>query len=620
MKIIYCSFFILLSSYGYSQVPVPILQDAGHQTNRNLFPHLLIWESKGEVSVEEAYTKVLSEGIIRHSSNFGYSSNDYWIFFSVVNVSDDLAHRLIEIQNPQIDSITIYTVGPDAIPKIWTRTGDAFAFYERLINHRSFLFPLTLQPNEEANFLIKINKRYSSLVLPMQWWHTHAYFESDYKKMLGYGLYFGFLALCFIYASFTFYFLRKRIYFWYAVWVLITALFVATSIGLSFQLLYPSLPINSHFRVIILILSIFTFVRFAQEFLHSRKYTPRLHKTLSIIASLNLGLIPLGLITQAVWPDALVVFLASIYGLTITCMVIIFVISFISYPKQRSTVLFYYLAFGAIIISGLSIIYEEFGFSSNSEIGVNPYMMGSALELLIFSIALTYQIKQLYEERNLLSVRIVNQKKEMLSAYINGVERERERISLELHDDIGSRLSNLKRFIQESTQDGVQLDEQIDSICSDVRNLSHQLAPPSLQHNSLIRLIEELADKTSRVNGMTVHVQEFDFPEKLPDNVQTSLFRVIQEAIENSAKHSGATEVDIQFFGHDNDLVVTYEDNGIGFELDLQPEGIGLKNIRARIESIGGNFEIQSSPAFGTILIIQIPWQENSLASPSSLS
>ena len=615
MRTIYFSLFIALSSYGYTQVSVTPLRDTGLQNNYDVLPHLLIWESKHKVSVEEAYSKVLLEGITRHSSNLGYSNNEYWVLFSVINASDELAQRLLEIGNPQIDSVTVYRIVQDSIPKIWTRTGDAFAFHKRLIDHRNFLFPLVLRADEEVTLLVKLNKRYSSLTVPFQWWHTSSYFEVDNKKLLGYGFYFGFLGLCFIYASLTFYFLRNPIYFWYAAWVLITALFVATSIGLSFQFIYPTLTINSHIRVIILILSLFTFIMFAQKFLHSSMYAPRLHQTLTIIAYLSLGLIPLGLIAQSIYPSALVAFLGIIYVLTVSSMGIILVISVISYSKQKVVVLFYYLAFGTIIISGLSIIYGEFGFSTNKNLGINPYMIGSAIELLVFSIALTYQIKQLYEERNLLSVRILNQQKEMLSAYVNGIERERERISLELHDDIGSRLSNLKRFIKESTKDGVRLDEQIDGICSDVRNLSHQLAPPSLQHNTLIKLISELAEKTARVSRMSVHVQEYDFPEKLPDSIQTSLFRIIQEALENSAKHAGATEVDIQFFGYDSDLVITYEDNGDGFDVDRQLEGIGLKNIRTRVESLEGKFEIQSGRAAGTILIIQIPWQEISQVS-----
>lgn len=159
MRTIYFSLLIIVSSYGYTQVPVPTFRDIGHQNNYDLLPHLLIWESRQNVSVEKAYAKVLSEGIIRLSSNLGYSNNEYWILLSIVNDSDDLAQRLLEIGNPQIDSITVYRIGTDSIPKIWTRTGDAFTFYDRLIDHRNFLFPFALQPFEQATLLIRINKK-----------------------------------------------------------------------------------------------------------------------------------------------------------------------------------------------------------------------------------------------------------------------------------------------------------------------------------------------------------------------------------------------------------------------------------------------------------------------------
>jgi signal transduction histidine kinase len=163
-------------------------------------------------------------------------------------------------------------------------------------------------------------------------------------------------------------------------------------------------------------------------------------------------------------------------------------------------------------------------------------------------------------------------------------------------------LSTLKRH---ASAEASVLQEKIDELCTDVRNMSHQLSPASLKIAGLRHLISELAEETKRTTGIGVDVQFYDWPADIPEEVAHHLFRVVQEAVSNAAKYAQATEIDLQFFKHQNELVVTIDDNGKGFDVSDAHKGIGLKNMQARVASLQGSLEISSDASHGTSILVK---------------
>ncbi len=254
----------------------------------------------------------------------------------------------------------------------------------------------------------------------------------------------------------------------------------------------------------------------------------------------------------------------------------------------------------------MTLIASEFGLIPVESLSINPVLIGSSLETFIFSVGLTYQLSKVYNERNQLSLGLAKQQKELLKAYIEGTEKERKRISRELHDDIGSRLGSLKRFISKNESQNLTLEKQIDILCNDVRAMSHQLAPASASITSFRQLINQLLEETSQ-QELKTDVQFYDVPKTLSPETTHHLFRMVQEAISNVLKHAHATELDLQFFAHGNEMVMTIEDNGRGFDPKSNARGIGLQNMKARTESLNGTIEISSNPGNGTNIMIKIP-------------
>jgi signal transduction histidine kinase len=198
---------------------------------------------------------------------------------------------------------------------------------------------------------------------------------------------------------------------------------------------------------------------------------------------------------------------------------------------------------------------------------------------------------------------------------LNAQEAERGRIARELHDDINQQLSLLA--IDLAMLRGVarpQALELIDaassrtgSIISSVHDLSRRLHPYKLQ---LIGLVAALADLQHAVSqaGIAITFTHENVPTRLPQDLTLSLFRIVQESLQNALKHSHARSVSMTLIGRPTELELTIVDDGIGFDVDAAwGEGLGLVGIRERLDAIGGYFEIHSQPGAGTRLEIRVP-------------
>ena len=148
----------------------------------------------------------------------------------------------------------------------------------------------------------------------------------------------------------------------------------------------------------------------------------------------------------------------------------------------------------------------------------------------------------------------------------------------------------------------------VDESCSEVRSVSHNMMPNALLKNSLDAAIREFISKLDD-HTMAVHLYTEGLEERLDTNTETVLYRVIQECVNNAIKHAGAKKLDISLIKEGNEVTATVEDNGKGFNMQspLHEDGMGLKNIRARIEYLKGTVDMHSSPGKGTLVAVHVP-------------
>lgn len=225
------------------------------------------------------------------------------------------------------------------------------------------------------------------------------------------------------------------------------------------------------------------------------------------------------------------------------------------------------------------------------------------LALLSFGLWMYFRQRQGIKNKEILTLK-QRQEIAQLEALIDGEEKERRRIAQELHDGINGDLSAIKYRISSLEEYGFGADEKadlqkiiemIDYSCSQVRSISHNLMPASIIDFGLVETVSEYCSKINNTNGLTIDFQSFGNQTNLPKKAETVIYRIIQELINNIVKHAQATSALVQFNFHKNEMFITVEDNGIGFDAKTTQNGLGLKNINSRIDYLNAQLEINSS-------------------------
>lgn len=229
-----------------------------------------------------------------------------------------------------------------------------------------------------------------------------------------------------------------------------------------------------------------------------------------------------------------------------------------------------------------------------------------------------FRKRRIQQELNLQAT-VMKQQDLATKAIITAEENERKRIAADLHDGVGQMMSaakmNLSAFegdIQFKDNEQKNAFEKVlalvDESCREIRSVSHQMMPNALLKSGLANAVREFLDKIdNRVIRINLHAEGLQ--ERLDSNVETIMYRVVQECVNNVIKHSGASILDISLIRDDDGISVTIEDNGKGFDTsDKQKfEGIGLKNIISRIAYLKGEVDFDSSPGKGTLVAIHVP-------------
>lgn len=210
-----------------------------------------------------------------------------------------------------------------------------------------------------------------------------------------------------------------------------------------------------------------------------------------------------------------------------------------------------------------------------------------------------------------------------MQSMIEGQEIERERIAKDLHDSLGGLLSTVKlQFDSEQLGDAVKRNDTfkrahklLDHAVTEVRSISQNLQPSALANLGMEAALRDLVNRFSDPHYPSIDLQCYDLPKEMGQMHSLSVYRVIQEMLHNALKHSQANEILIQINREEDELVIQFEDDGIGFDIDnLKRKGMGLGNIRSRIDYLKGTVDLDTRPGEGTSYIIHVRWRvENKL-------
>ena len=196
-------------------------------------------------------------------------------------------------------------------------------------------------------------------------------------------------------------------------------------------------------------------------------------------------------------------------------------------------------------------------------------------------------------------------------------ELERARLARELHDETGQALTSillgLKPLEQAARSDETlaavsSVRELVVSTLQDVRRLAVELRPSALDDFGLVSAVERLADTFREQTGMHVDLEARIGDDRLPGEVETALYRIVQEALTNIVKHAEASRVSILLTRKDGSAVAIVEDDGLGFDPGAAREqGLGLTGMRERVGLVGGRLRIESATGAGATLVAEVP-------------
>ncbi len=228
-----------------------------------------------------------------------------------------------------------------------------------------------------------------------------------------------------------------------------------------------------------------------------------------------------------------------------------------------------------------------------------------------------YRLRQ----KNRYQEQINRQQNELFNAIAVTQDQERKRIAEDIHDSLGSILSAAKLKLSGLKEEQVLLSDGqaenwqvtlqlLDEASSELRNISHNIMPATLSKLGLVAALKNLISKISSNSGMQISFSSHDFENRIAEQEEMSIYRIVLELINNIVKHAQANKVTVQLIKYPDYINLSVEDNGRGFDYRnalQEKKGIGLGNILSRVDYLKGKMNVDSVPGRGTTVIIDVP-------------
>lgn len=238
-----------------------------------------------------------------------------------------------------------------------------------------------------------------------------------------------------------------------------------------------------------------------------------------------------------------------------------------------------------------------------------------ALGLLRHRRRLARQQQELQQQR----IRQLEQEQELRAAQavLQGQEEERRRVARDLHDGLGGMLSTVKLYLGTlrtrhplsgpATELLGESVTHLDSSISELRRVARNLMPEALLTLGLAQAVQDFCDALRRTGQLQVELHLHGLEHRLPPTTETSVYRMLQELLNNVVKHARARQVLVQLMRHDHLLHMVVEDDGQGFDPALAGTGVGLRSLQARAEQLGGRLTFESAAGQGTTATLELP-------------
>ena len=202
---------------------------------------------------------------------------------------------------------------------------------------------------------------------------------------------------------------------------------------------------------------------------------------------------------------------------------------------------------------------------------------------------------------------------------IEAQEQERTRIGRELHDDIGQRLAMLAIALEQLQESRAlpaevrshvdELKKQTSEVAADIQSLSHELHSAKLEYLGITAAMRGFCKEFGEQQKVEIDFETHDLPSSVPPDISLCFFRILQEALHNSAKHSGVKHFEVRLWGASDEMHLTVGDSDMGFyrEAAKASRGLGLVSMEERVKLVNGTLSIESKLQSGTTIHARVP-------------
>lgn len=518
--------------------------------------------------------------------SFGYTESAWWARFQVVNRVPE-AVWVLEVANKSLDYVTLFT--PTDSGYVAQQVGDALPFNLRPVRHRNAVFNVSMPSGEEHTYYLRLASR-GPVSLPVRIWSAEAFLQKDQQVQFFLGVFFGILTIMVIYNLTLYVVFRDRSYLYYVLYIATYILYQLSVERIAFEYVWPEqLWWAARSNTVLALFSAVWGMQFSRTYLHASDYTPRLDTAIVTLMALCPVLVGLALVGMPGINALVVVFM-------IVMVIVVMTTGVRCLAKGNRAARYYVLAWSFLLVGIFVAMLRYLDLLPYTFLSARSVQIGAVLEVTLLSLGLGYRYNLLRRQR----------------------ERMRLRIASDLHDDIGSGLTqiSLQSELVRRHVDGppatwaTSIGATARELAETMRDIVWAIKPEQETWEALELRLRDFARTLDAASPVTVDVQgntDGAPPDTLPPGVRQNVLLMTKEMLNNAVRHADASAVRVRWHLTRDHLHLHVADDGCGFDPAAVKRGHGLGNLHRRAEEIDARLTLHTAPGQPTTYEIDVP-------------
>ncbi len=539
--------------------------------------------------------------------NYGFYKPSGWCKFSIKNTGD-YNDWILKIQQSRVDTVQLFMLRENDILEKFPLTGHFQNIMERPYYSLHFAFPVNIKKGETVTFFLYTQRqfgRHATIISleKLSYFKNYEHLFSNFISVIE-----GMILLAMLVGFVLYFFISDKIYLYYSIYCLSFFVLVLADSGFlhafisnekyqfvinTFTTIFYYWIVGWHMLLTIILINL-------KAYQHNWAYmVGRVSGFLFCFIALLLFFVPI--------PDVLRWWLGYFsYFIVFFMDAYILYVIFIGIVRKEPGVYFYLTGFLVTLFVASLLMIADLQLVDGINQNTDLYYFTPLLEIIFMVLGLGIHFSANMKEKFRAQIDLNKTQHQMLTIQ----EDERRRIARDLHDDVGNSLAAIKNMLVQK-RDNQLIEQEVNHIINDIRNISHNLMPVDFQEHHLSYIIEHTVNKFKNHPSISFEYEHAGDIIKIDPVKELVIYRIINELITNILKHSNATSALIQLIYQEEGLIVMVEDNGTGIHTSNKQDGLGLKNIRLRAEYISAKLNFESDHK-GTLAILEIPYDHNS--------